>query len=717
MVAKLILCVVLVCVLISCAVVSTGPGPGRVTFTDLQRLGARFNSVVALPEFETTPDAVHASVSNTIARANAGLDAIGRLQPHEVSFDNTVRALDDILWEASLTGNRLALIKETSPDPALREAATAAIKVLQEWAVGVEYREDVYRAIKAYADTKPALVGEDAKLLEETMRDYRRAGLGLPKPERDEVERLRKELAKLCTDFDSNITKAQKSLKFTRAELEGVPESFLNQPGIKTGEDEYTIQVNVTWQYLAVMENAKREDVRRRVFIAQHTLAKEENVPLLERILALRSMIARKLGYASWADYQIEVKMAKTAARAIEFEQKLVAGLQPKFEAELEEFRKLKAAETGDPNAKIEAWDWRYYAERLKRAKYNVDAEQLRIYFPLQQTLDGMFRVYERIFGVRFEQIEPPYKWADEVQLWSVTDAETGEPLGLFYLDMYPRPGKYNHFAMFELIGGKLLPDGRYQRPVVAMVCNFPPPQPDKPSLLKHGDVETLFHEFGHVMHNVLTRAKFARFAGSNVPRDFVEAPSQMLENWVWDKEVLDSFAADYRDPKRKIPTEILDQLKAARLAVEGTRYRRQLAFGLMDLTLHTQITETNAADAVALANKVLGEVFLPVPPDTAFVAYFGHLTGYDAGYYSYAWADAISSDMATVFEQAPNRYFDAEAGRKLRKEIYEVGDSRDVNISIERFLGRAPSIEPFLKKIGAQPVQARPTSQAAAQN
>ncbi len=716
MFAKTVIYAALACMLVACAVVKNNKMSSQTTLVDLERLAARFNSVVSLPEFETTPEAVRAAVSNTISQANAALDAIGRLRPGEVNFDNTVRALDDILWQASLTGNRLALIKETSTNAALREAATEAIKVLQEWAVGVEYREDVYRAIKAYADTKPKLSGEDAKLLDETMRDYRRAGLALPKHERDQVEQLRKELTRLCTDFDSNITKAQKALKFTKAELEGVPESFLNQEGIKTGEDEYTIQVNVTWQYLAVMENAKREDVRRRVLFEQHSLAKEQNAPLLERILALRSTIARKLGYSTWADYQIEVKMAKTAARAIQFEQSLVKGLQPKFDAELAELRKLKVAETGDPNAKIEVYDWRYYAEQLKRQRYNVDAEQLRVYFPLERTLHGMFDVYARIFGVRFEQIDPPYKWAGEVQLWSVRDADTGEPLGLFYLDMYPRAGKYNHFAVFELVGGKLLPDGRYQRPVVAMVCNFPPPHPGKPSLLKHSDVETLFHEFGHIMHNVLTRAKFARFAGSNVPRDFVEAPSQMLENWVWDKQVLDSFAADYRDPTRKIPAEILDQLKAAKLAVEGTRYRRQLAFGLMDLTLHTQINETNCTDAIQLANRVLSEVFLPVPEGTAIPAYFGHLTGYDAAYYSYAWADAISSDMATVFEQAPGRYFDANVGRKLRKEIYEVGDSRDVNISIEKFLGRAPSIEPFLRKIGAQTV---PTMQpgAAAQN
>jgi thimet oligopeptidase len=201
-----------------------------------------------------------------------------------------------------------------------------------------------------------------------------------------------------------------------------------------------------------------------------------------------------------------------------------------------------------------------------------------------------------------------------------------------------------------------------------------------------------------------LTRAKYSRFAGTSVPGDFVEAPSQMLENWVWDKKVLDSFAADYRDPSKKIPEQILDQLKASKLAVEGTFYRRQLSFGLTDLALHTQIHAGNARETVPLSNKIEGDTFFPEPPDTAFVAYFGHLMGYDAGYYGYAWADAIAADMATVFANAPEGFFDEQAGRRLRKEIYEMGDSRDVDISIEKFLGRPRSIDPFLKKIGMGP-------------
>src|SRR5436190_1184990 len=406
---------------------------------------------------------------------------------------------------------------------------------------------------------------------------------------------MRKELSRMTTDYESNITKAQKAVKFTRVELDGAPESFLEQ--IKTTNDEYIVMANITWHYLSVMDNAKRADTRKKLLIEHDNLAGAENIPLLEKILPLRDDIAKKLGYKTWADYQTEIKMVRNAATATDFLEKLKTGLQPKFDAELAEFRRLQIKETGDPNSQIQVWDWRYFSNQLKKERYNVDAEQLRVFFPYQHVLEGMFAIYQRIFDLKFDRVDAPYKWIGDLQLYAVSDAKTGEPLGLFYLDMFPREGKYNHFAQFGIIDGKLLPNGLYQRPVVALICNFPAPTKDHPSLMSHSDVETLFHEFGHAMHSILTRAKYSRFSGTSVPRDFVEAPSQMLENWVWDKKVLDSFAADYRDSSKKIPEDILAKLKEARLATEGTRYRRQLAFGLTDLALHTKIHRDNASE------------------------------------------------------------------------------------------------------------------------
>jgi thimet oligopeptidase len=670
------------------------------TVDDFRSAAAKANAVLTVPDWEQTPEAVEASMKKAIANANAALDQIGAQDLGKVTFKSTVVALDDVTYQASLAANKATIIKETNTNPAMRTAAENAVKAFQDWAVGVDYREDVYKAIKAFADTHPKLTGEDEKLFKETLRDYRRAGLDLAPDQRKEVEQLRKELSKLGTDFDTNIVQAVAPVMFTQADLDGLPESFFASPGIKTGDDVYTVMANVTWQFNTVEENAKSERTRKQLYLVRETLAKD-NVSVLNQMLTLRNKIALRLGCKSWDDYQTEVKMAKTGANAEKYINDLVSGIQPKFDSEVTQLQKLKAADTNDPNAKIEVWDWRYYSNQRNKQKYDVDKEALRVYFPFQKVLDGMFNIYQSIFGLKFEKIAAPYKWVDDLQLYLVTDSVTGEPLGMFYLDMFPREGKFNHFAQFDVISGKLLPNGKYQRPTVALLCNFPPPVGDAPSLMTHQDVETLFHEFGHALHSIVTRAKYGRFAGAHVPGDFVEAPSQMLQNWVWDKKVLDTFAADYRDPSKKIPADIVKKLNDAKLANAGVFYRRQFAFASLDLALHDPHPEDMPYDSVAISNPILEKVFLPIDPSTTFVSYFGHLNGYDAGYYGYAWADAIAADMATVFEKAKDGYLDKQAGMKLRREIYEPGDSRDVNESIEKFLGRKQSVEPFLKKIG----------------
>ncbi|PYL40466.1 MAG: hypothetical protein DMF34_00945 [Verrucomicrobia bacterium] len=669
------------------------------TVNDFGTAAVKANAVLTIPDWEQTPEAVDAAMKDAIAKANKALDQIGTQDPGKVSFKSTVVALDNLTYAATLEANKVTIIKETNTNAAMRTAAENAVKIFQDWAVSIDYREDVYKALKAFADTHPKLSGEDEKLLFETMRDYRRAGLELSPDKRKEVEQLRKELSKLGTDFDTNIVKAKAPVIFTKAELDGVPESFFASPGVKTGDDAYTVMANVTWQFIAVEENAKSEATRKKLYVIHDSLAKDTNVSVLNQMVLLRNKIALRLGYKSWDDYQTETRMAKTGAGAKSYIGNLVAGIQPKFDAEVSTLQKMKAADTNDPSARIGVWDWRYYTNQLNKQKYAVDKEALRVYFPFQKALEGMFSIYQSIFGLKFEKITAPYKWIDDLQLFLVTDSASGEPLGMFYLDMFPREGKFNHFAEFEIIGGKLLPDRKYQRPTVALLCNFPPPSADKPSLLSHSDVETLFHEFGHALHTITTRAKYGRFAGTNVPRDFVEAPSQMLQNWVWDKKVLDTFAADYRDPSKKIPAEIIKKMNDAKLATAGVIYRRQFAFASLDLALHDQHPENDPYDCVAMSNPILEKVFLPIDPNTTFVSYFGHLNGYDGGYYGYAWADAIAAGMATVFENAKVGYLDR--GSRLRHEIYEQGDSRDVTLSIEKFLGRGQSIEPFLKKIG----------------
>jgi thimet oligopeptidase len=682
---------------------SSSPGISptpKLQLSDLQKQAAQFNSVMVLPDWETSPAQVDASADVAIAEANRQLEAIARVDPKTATFDNTVRALNDVYAKIGQTVHRVGVLEQAHPDPKMRSAGLDAIQKLDDFVVGIDYRKDVYRSIKAYLDTTPQLEGQDARLVEFIVRDYKRAGLTLPEEKQQKVETLRKELASIQAHYLVNLNNAATPVKFAKDDLQGVSDDFLRQA--KTGENEYTIDANVPPQYANAMTNCVKEETRKRLCIAHDTRAKEKNLPLARQAVEIRAQLAELLGYSSWADYQEEVKMAKTGKNALDFEEQLKLALEPKYQAEISELKKAKASVTGATTPDVKVWDWLFTAALLQKQKYNIDTEALRVYFPFDRVLDGMFKIYEHIFQVEIRPVDPPALYQSDVKLYAVLDQQTRQPLGMFYLDLFPRPGKYNHFANFALIDGSLLPDGKYQRPVVDLICNFPPPSSDKPSLASQQDVVTIFHEFGHAMHAILTQVSYVEFSGFNVPGDFVEAPSQMLEYFAWDKKVLDSFAADYRDPSKKIPADVLAKLKEADLATKACAYRRQLSFGLLDLLIHEPLTAAQKADLNAYANSILQDVFFPSDPSTAVLASFGHLfDGYDAGYYGYAWADAIAADMASVFQSAPDGFLDTTVGRRLRDEIYAVGDSRDITISVERFLGRKRSMTPFLKKLG----------------
>ncbi len=673
-----------------------------LTLADFQAAAARNHTSLELPVYARTPDELKAQVEAALKTADAELTTLAAQDPAKLTFENTFVAADAIVARVAGMGNLVGTIAQSSLEAPMRDAANELSVKIDEWSVGLDYRDDLYRALKTVADKKPKLGAEEQRLVDDQMLTYRRAGLALPAAERATVEKLRKDLAGLNTQFGVNINEARGPIDFTAEELAGVPASFLDSPGVKQPDGKYRVMANITWHAVAIGDNADNPETRRKLSVARNSLAQEKNIPVLKQMVALRADIAHRLGYASWADYQTETRMAKTGAAAVKFEEDLVKGLQPKFAAEMETLRQLKVKQTGQADAKLAAWDIGYYTNRLMKEKFAVDKEALRVYFPYQATLEGMFAIYQKIFGLKFTAIEPPYVWAPGVQLYVVQDAASGVPMGAFYLDMFPREGKFNHFACFPQKLGGVLADGRYDLPVAALLCNFPAPSADKPSLLKQDDVVTLFHEFGHVMHGMMSRSRFVAQTGFSVPRDFVEAPSQMLENWVWDKAVLDTFAADYRDASKKIPAETIAALVAARQATEGYATRRQLTYGLVDLSLHTVSAEAAAKmDIVAVTNATLARVTIAPPEGTAFVAYFGHLAGYDAGYYGYLWAKVMAIDMASVFKAAPGGFLDEKIGRRLRDEVYGVGNTRDVAVSVEKFLGRPRSQDAYLEYVG----------------
>ena len=677
---------------------STGAGSpdnatGQKSLEDYQRAAAKFNSVISLPVFETTTNELAQSVTDAIATGNKAMDRIGQLAPAEVNFTNTLRALDDAVYQAGLTENRLEIIRQASTNGALRDAADDQKKLMDQWMVSLDYRQDVYRAVKAYAGTHPNLQGEDAKMLAETMRDYRRAGLSLPPEQQKEVEELRKKLSGLETDFEANINKAEQKVVFTTAEMDGVPDDFLNQKGVQNFNGTYTVMANITWHYLTVMENAKSEAARLKMETARCQLARAENVPILQQVLVLRDTIAHKLGYTNWADFQTEIKMAKTGARATDFLEKLKTGLQPKFDSEKAEFRAMKVKDTGDANAQVLLWDWRYYANQLKKEKYTVDEEALRVYFPYQAVLDGMFRIYQHIFGLKFQQITPPYKWVSDLQLYAVSDAATGEPMGMFYLDMFPREGKYNHFAEFSIIDGKLLSDGRYQRPTVALICNFPGNEADDPGLLQYSDVVTYFHEFGHLMHAILGgQTEWAGISGFATEGDFIEVPSQMLEEFFRDENLLQSFAKHYQTGE-VLPLEIIRKMKLAGAFGRADWVRSQLYYTTLSLDLHDQ-------DPAALdLDQITKSLYQSLQPWTwmegnKMYASFGHLTEYSSNYYTYAFDKVIALDFYAQFD--PQDPLGCDAGGRYRTLVLEQGGSKPGRQLVRDFLGRDEQFQAF---------------------
>ena len=665
-----------------------------------QEQGKKFNSILVLPEFETSSGDLEKNMDAVLKKADEKLNAIGALRPSAIHFESTLKALENVFHEVDSVVSRQYFIWNTSPDAKVRETAQKMVEKSEKWGIQTSYREDIYKAVKTLESKKPKIKDEDLRLLKETIKEYRRNGLHLSKAKRDKLQQLKGELSKLELEFQNNLNSEKAVLQFNRKELEGVQDDYLKDWKVK--DDLFEINAAVFSQASVILRNAKMEETRRRVDLARNSVAKTKNIPLLEKILKLRIQIANELGYSNWAALKLEPKMAKRLTTAKKFLNDLNAGLDSKVRAEIAELRREKAKETGDKRAEIRPWDTLYYFNQISKSKYSVDQDELRIYFPMEQTLVGMFRIYEKIFGLKFHRVDPPYEWVKDVELYVVTDSKTTEPLGMFYLDLYPREGKYGHFAQFSIEGAALLPNGQYQHPTVALVCNFPKPSADKPSLLKHDDVETLFHEFGHAMHSILTRSKYRSFSGTSVPRDFVEAPSQMLENWVWDKQVLDTFAADYRDASKRFPADTLKRMDQVRKAEIGRDTRFQIALGLIDLTFHGYNDPKQVKNLVETSNRILSEATgIPVQEGSSFASRFGHLMGYDAGYYGYLWAKAISADMASVFEKSKKRYLDETVGMRLRNEIYAAGNSRDVDISIRKFLGRERSLKPFLKYLG----------------
>ena len=446
-------------------------------------------------------------------------------------------------------------------------------------------QDDLNDAVQEYAATDEArsLDGERARLLEFTLRDLRRAGHELDAETRNEVKDKTQRLIELGVRYQQNIDEWEDWILCTREDLDGLPDNFIDALDI----DEETGKYKVTIAYphlIPFTENAKRRDLREELRFKFNTVAVEENRKILEEAVQLRQEIAEAFGHPSWAHHRLEERMAKNPERVKEFYADLTDPLTAKGTSEIAAISELLKADTGDD--RVQLWDWAYYDTQQRRTDYGVDNFEVAKYFPLPEVLAGMFDLTSEVFGITFREIADPDVWHPDVELYAIDDKETGEELSRFYLDLFPREGKYGHAAEFPLIPSRVLEDGTYQNPLCAMVANFTKPTKDAPSLLQHSEVETFFHEFGHVLHQNLGRTEFARFSGTNTERDFVEAPSQIMQHWIWRSDVLKRFARHY-ETGEPIPDELVDQLVAARRLNKGIFQLRQMQYGWWDQELH----------------------------------------------------------------------------------------------------------------------------------
>lgn len=643
-------------------------------------------------DFSLTPGQVEARCEAAEARALASLDELAALPEEKRSFEAFVR-FDFIQSDLESETASPTFLKYVSADKAVRDAGHACETRIEKLLVDVYAREDLYRTLKDSAARAAAdLTGADKLLAEKTLQDFRRNGLDLPPLERARYKLLKKRLVDMELTFGKNLNEVADSLAFAREELEGLPEDYIGRLE-RLPDGRYKVTLDYP-DYFPFMSNAKSEDARRRLDALMKNRAYPENVALLEEILPLRLRLARMLGYPTHAHYVLEERMAKSPEEVSRFLKRMRRRLARKAKPELKEMLALKRRD--DPGAKgFFSWDYFFYDNLLKRTRYEVDDEKVKEYFPMEKVTEGMLDLYQRLLGVRFRRVEPAEAWHDDVARYEAADAGSGEVYGHFYMDLHPREGKYKHAAAFTLIGGRREADGSYRAPVSAMVANFNKPGADRPSLLKHDEVETYFHEFGHIMHQVLTRADHPRFAGTRVARDFVEAPSQMLENWVWKKEVLKSLSGHYRTGET-LPEELLQRMIEAKNLNSGLRYLRQSAYAAVDQAYH----QARREDTTETYRKLYDEITLiPLAPGTHPQASFGHLMGYAASYYGYMWSEVFSADMFSRFEK--EGVLDPALGRRYREVILEPGGGEEAGELLRRFLGRAPDETAFLKSIG----------------
>ena len=668
----------------------------------------------SLPPFsQIKPEQVQPAVIQAIADCKQKIsDVLAQRDPH--TWDSLIAPLEEVNDRLSRIWSPISHLNAVQNSEALRAAHDACLPLLSEFQTYVGQHEGLYQAYLALSESDdfPRLDDAQRKEILNTLRDFRLSGIGLPAEAQQRYGEIQARLSELASRFSNNVldaTQGWHKLVTDEAELAGLPASAqaaARQMAELKGKEGWLFTLDIP-SYLPVMMYADSRALRAELYEAFTTRASDQgpnagkwdNSAIMTELLTLRRELARLLGFANYAELSLATKMADKPEQVVDFLTDLAAKSLPQGKAELEEIRAFAAEQHGQDE--LAAWDLAYYAEKLKQHKFSVSDEQLRPYFPAGRVVKGLFEVVKRVFGMKVRERLGIDTWHPDVRFYDIFDADD-ELRGSFYLDLYAREHKQGGAWMDVCLGRRYRQDGSLQKPVAYLTCNFNGPVDGKPALFTHNEVVTLFHEFGHGIHHMLTRIDVAGVAGINgVAWDAVELPSQFLENWCWESEAL-AFISGHYETGEPLPADLLEKMLTARNFQAAMQMLRQLEFALFDFRLHQTFDPTRADQIPALLAEVRSQVAVMTPPAfNRFQHSFSHIFagGYAAGYYSYKWAEVLSADAFSRFEE--EGIFNPATGHSFLKNILEKGGSREPMELFRAFRGREPQVDALLRHSG----------------
>lgn len=659
------------------------------------------NAQEAIALFPTTPDQIKQNVQQAQENTKRNLGTIIKLNPEERTFANTAKALDVSEEAFSIKAGPIQVVQYVHPDQAMRDASKKAIIELQQFAIdNFSNNIELYRAFQEYVQgnaQRESLNDEQQYFIKETMKAFKRAGLDLPEEKRNQVADLKKKIAELALEFDTNINADKSSIIATREELAGLDDDFINT--LKHTQDgTYTLFCDYPTLAM-VMDHCTVVKTRKNFYRAFVNRAYPKNVAILEKIITLRDQLAKLIGFASYAHFDIDEQMAKSPYRVQQFLDDLVVKAHKKTEKEFNQWRaNLPQGVTLTENKKIKPWDLSFIKEQYKQRHLKLDDRKVAEYFPMENTVKELLDIYQQFFSLKFKEVPASGAWHEDVKLIEVRNASDNVLYGYLFLDLHPRPNKYSHAAHTSIMHGKKNKKEMIVQPTISVVlANFPKSTATKPSLLKHDDVTTFFHEFGHAMHSLLGATELASFAGTQVKADFVEMPSQMLEEWMYEPEILNKVSSHYQTGN-PLPEVMIKRLKQLKTFDSGNFITRQSFLSQAALDFYKEGAHKDTTNIYHdLYRKFNKHVALD--PYYHQHASWGHLTGYASKYYGYLWARVFAADL---FEQI-KKYglLNPEIGRKYKDTVLAKGGSIEPDKLLRNFLGREPNQEAFMKQMG----------------